>query len=133
MNNDDKCRIQGRLQFSAGEKRMIEKRRFHRISLASKCALACNDAIHEGYLENLSLNGALVSFKGSTMVRPGNRGTFTLYVDWHAVPFLFEVEVVHSGFSLVGLKFLDMDAGTKVRLPELMERLTSEPEKLREE
>ena len=84
-------------------------------------------------LENLSLNGALVSFEGSAMVRPGNRGTFTVDVDGTDVPLMFEVEVMHSGFSLVGLKFVDMDAATKVRLPELMERLTSEPDKLREE
>jgi hypothetical protein len=112
---------------------MIEKRRFHRIRLASICSLACNDATHEGRLENLSLNGALVSFKGSILVRPGNQGTFSLHVDGHAVPLVFEVEVVHSGFSMVGVKFLDMDAATKVRLAELMEKLTSEPEKLREE
>src|SRR6266568_1335256 len=105
---------------------MIEKRRFHRIGLASKCSLACNNALHEGRLENLSLNGALVSFEASTMVRPGNRGTFTVAVDGTDVPLMFEVEVMHSGFSLVGLKFLDMDAATKVRLPELKDRLTSE-------
>jgi hypothetical protein len=112
---------------------MIGKRRFHRIGLASKCSLAGNEATHEGRLENLSLNGALVSFKGSILVRPGNRGTFSFHVDGHAVPLRFEVEVVHSGFSMVGVKFLDMDAETKVRLAELMERLISEPDKLREE
>ncbi|HYS43990.1 MAG TPA: PilZ domain-containing protein [Geobacteraceae bacterium] len=112
---------------------MVEKRRFHRIRLASKCSLDCNNAIHEGRLENLSLNGALVSFKGSILVRPGNRGTFSFHVDGDAVPLRFEVEVVHSGFSMVGVKFIDLDAGTKARLAELMERLTAEPEKLREE
>jgi PilZ domain len=95
--------------------------------------MACNNVTHEGRLENLSLNGALVSFKGSILVRPGNRGTFTLYVDGIDVPIMFEVEVMHSGFSMVGVKFLDMDAAMKVRLAELMERLTSEPDKLREE
>ena len=103
---------------------MIEKRRFHRIGLASKCSLACNNAIYEGRLENLSLSGALASFTGSILVRPGHTGTLDIHMDGHAVPLRFEMEVAHSGFSIVGMKFIDMDTGTRERLRELVERLT---------
>ena len=111
---------------------MIEKRRFHRVRYVSECVLTCHDASHEGRLENLSLNGALASFNGSILVRPANTGTLDVYVDSQAEPLRFEVEVVHGGFSMVGVKFLDMDSGTKVRLQELLRRLTSTPEKFGE-
>ena len=103
---------------------MIERRRFQRIRYASKCELICQGACHEGRLENLSLSGALASFTGSILVRPGHTGTLDIHVDGHAVPLRFEMEVAHSGFSMVGMKFIDMDTGTRERLRELVERLT---------
>ena len=112
---------------------MVEKRRFHRVGLAAKSVLTLNDTPKEGVLENISLNGALVRFKGSVLVAPGTRCVLAVYLDGEDAPLLFIVEVVHCGFAMVGVKFTDMDAGTKGRLQRLMKMITPEPEKLRKE
>ncbi|HTG82471.1 MAG TPA: PilZ domain-containing protein [Geobacteraceae bacterium] len=103
---------------------MVEKRRLQRVRYVSKSVLFCNDARHEGRLENLSPSGALASFEGTILARPGNTGVLDLHVDGHNGPLRFEVEVAHSGFSMVGMKFIGMDPGMKERLQELVERLT---------
>lgn len=112
---------------------MIEQRRFHRVRFMAKSELNHNDIIYKGQLENLSLNGALVSFNDGIIVPQGEECTLTVCLEGELIPLRFEVEVIHSSFTMVGMKFVSSGADTKERLYKLMEKLTTEPDKLRDE
>ncbi len=112
---------------------MIEKRRFHRVRFMAKSELNHNGIVYKGQLENLSLNGALVSFNDGIIVPQGEECTLTVYLEGEHSNLRFEVEVIHSSFTMVGMKFVPSDADTKARLYKLMGKVTAEPDKLRDE
>jgi hypothetical protein len=117
------------------EKAGMEKRRFHRVSIVTKSVLTHKDNAFQGRLENISASGALLSLRDSALVliRPGDRCDFAVYPGEEDIPLRFEAEVVHSGFSVVGVKFLAMDAETRVRLCLLMEGVPSQRKGLDQE
>ncbi|KAF0218364.1 MAG: type IV pilus assembly protein [Geobacteraceae bacterium] len=110
---------------------MTGKRRFHRVKCATEIVLKSDTGAYQGRLENISPDGALVMLQGSAiaLVKTGDKCTLAVYPGNGEVPLQFMAEVVHSGFSMAGIKFLAMDADTKNRLRMLMDRVTSEPEK----
>lgn len=112
---------------------MIEKRRYHRIRFKTRCLLKHDGLTYQGQVENISLGGALISFSEGIIVPQGEKCTVLIYLDGEEAPFRFLVETVHSGFSMIGVNFCTYDAQAKVRLYALMERVTTEPDKLRKE
>jgi len=113
----------------------VEKRRFHRINFTARCELRHNKQVYPGQLQNISLNGALANFQESTLsfIKTGERCFFAIYPGTDESPLQFMVEIMHTSFSFGGMKFIAMDAETRTRLIELIEILTSEPDKLRTE
>ncbi len=112
---------------------MIEKRRFHRVRFTANSVLAHDGITYRGQLENISLSGALVSFSDGIIVPQGDECILTVYLEDEGTPLRFMVEVMHSSYTMAGIKFVSFDADTKVRLYKLMERMTTEPGKLRDE
>lgn len=112
---------------------MIEKRRFHRVRFTAKSVLKHHDLAYQGQLENISLNGALVSFSNGIIVPQGDKCILTVWLKGEEIPLRFFVEVIHSSFTMVGVRLFSVDADTRVRLHNLMERITPEPEKLEKE
>ncbi|KAF0216288.1 MAG: type IV pilus assembly [Geobacteraceae bacterium] len=112
---------------------MIEQRRFHRVRFTAKSELNHNDITYQGQLENISLSGALVSCIDGIIVPQGEECTLTVYLDWENLPLRLVVEIIHASFTMVGMKFVSCDADTKGRLYKLMERVTTEPDRLRNE
>lgn len=110
---------------------MTGKRRFRRVKCATKIVLNSEIGAYQGRLENISPDGALVMLQGSaiSLVKQGDKCTLAVYPGKEEAPLQFMAEVVHSGFSMAGVKFIAMDADTKERLCMLIDRVTSKPEK----
>jgi c-di-GMP-binding flagellar brake protein YcgR len=112
---------------------MIENRRFHRVRCTANSALAHDGMTYRGQLENISLSGALVSFGEGIIIPQGGECILTVYLEGEDIPLRFMVEVMHSSFTMAGIKFVSFDTDMKMRLYKLMESVTSEPGKLRDE
>ena len=114
---------------------MREFRKFNRVDVCEKIELVCDGCSYRGYLDNLSVNGALVELDDDTSIAPGQSCILSIYLEeddeGEAVPPLqLRSEAVHGYSSLVGMRFLDCDDETRGRLFLLMDRLESEPQRL---
>lgn len=112
---------------------MIEKRRFHRVRYTAKCLLVHGEMAYGGQVENISLNGALLSFSGGIVIPQGEKCSLEVDVDEGEGPLSLLVEVVHASFMMAGIRFVSFDADTKVCLYMLMERISPEPARLEKE
>ena len=112
---------------------MYEKRRFHRIRFMVKSELTHNDIDYLGRLENISLNGALISFSDGVVVPLDEECTLTVHLEDENTPLRLGVVVIHSNFTMIGIKFTATNVETRLRLRKLLERLTTEPDKLSSE
>ena len=112
---------------------MLEQRLFHRVRFRAECVLNHKNITYRGQLENIAFNGALVSFNEGLIVPQGAECTFMIYLEGEDSPLRFNVEIIHSMFTMVGITFAPYDANTKARMYELMKAVTAEPEKLKQE
>jgi hypothetical protein len=112
---------------------MAEQRQFHRVNFTAKSSLNDNDVHYTGHLENISLNGALVSLNDGIIVLQGDEYLLSIYLKDDEHPIRVKVEVVHSFLTMLGLKFITTDSSTRQRLYELLEKISSEPDKLKTE
>ncbi len=112
---------------------MSEQRQFHRVRFKAECVLNHLEVIYRGQLENLSLNGALVSFNKGLIVPEGAACKFMIYFEGEDSPLRFNVKIIQSLFTMVGITFAPYDTDTKKRMYELIKGVTAEPEKLKQE
>jgi len=112
---------------------MFNKRRFHRIRFTVKSELTHNNINYLGRLENISLNGALISFSDGVVVPRDEECILSVHLDDEDTPLRLGVEVIHSNFTMIGVKFTVTNVETRLRLRNLLERLTPEPDKLSRE
>ncbi|HEX2767758.1 MAG TPA: PilZ domain-containing protein [Geobacteraceae bacterium] len=112
---------------------MFEKRRFHRIRFMVKSDLTHNNINYPGRLENISLNGALISFSDGVVVPRGEECILMIHLEDENTPLRLVVEVIYSNFTMIGIKLITTDVETRLCLRNLLERLTSEPDKLSRE
>ncbi len=112
---------------------MFEKRRFHRVRFTAAGELIHNGLSYKGQLENISLNGALVSFNDGVVVPQDDDCVLTVFLDRDHKPLRIVVKVIYSNFTMIGVKFAFMDSETRERLNNLVASVSTEPEKLREE
>src|SRR5208282_4137874 len=108
---------------------MIEKRQFQRVRFRAKSELTHNEITYQGQLENISLNGALISFNDGVVVPHEDECILTIYLEDEETPLRVGVEVIHSNFTMIGIKFNTCDDMSWERLCNLMERLTAEADK----
>lgn len=110
----------------------MDLRRFHRMTYTAPALLTCNNLTYEGRLGNISLQGALVSANEGLMVTPGDRCTVEIHPEDAEKPLLMYAEVIHSFYSMVGVKFL-LTEEEEERLYLLLQGITPEPDKLKHE
>ena len=109
---------------------MIEQRQFHRVKLTEKSALVYQDTIYQGELENISLNGAVISIEDGVSIPTGAICLLIVYLKGEVNPLRLNVEVIHNNLAMLGMRFVPLDEYGQNRLVHLVEKFTTEPEKL---
>jgi hypothetical protein len=107
---------------------MNEMRRFQRVRFKAKCSLSHNNITYLGQMENISLNGGLISFNDGVVIPMEEICHLTVYLENENSPLRLLIEVIHSNFTMIGIKFASKDAETQERLGNLLERLTTDRE-----
>ncbi len=112
-----------------GAKMIVEKRRFRRVRFMARCQLRHKQQTFAGQLENISSSGVLVSLQGSSQaaIRPGEKCSLAITATEGELPLQFIAEVIHASFSLVGMKFIAMDAVGRESLQTLLRKASAEP------
>ncbi len=109
---------------------MIEQRQFYRVRLTEKCTLTHLDTVYQGELENISLNGAVISCADMVPVPLGAICQLVVYLNGEANPLSLNVEVMHCNHAMLGMRFVPLDEYRQHRLVNLVEKFTTEPDKL---
>ena len=105
---------------------MHEKRQFHRVRFTAPSELVNNNICYKGQLENISLNGALVSFSDGIVVPQNDECILSVFLEGDNSILRLVGLVIYSNFTMIGLKFVSGDAATRERLCNIMARLSSE-------
>lgn len=105
---------------------MIEKRKFHRISLIVDATVYHQDCQYEGVLSSISLGGASFNFNDNAMLPQGDICyiSFNLYDS----PVKFKAKIVNSSVYRIGIAFTEMSCDQSYKLSELLMMLTLVPE-----
>ena len=103
----------------------MENRRFRRVKFAAQGHLSHQGLTYPVRLENVSLGGALVSSEGCIPIPKGDSCFLSIRLEREDTPFALTVEVVHSFFSMVGVKFVAFEKDAEERLSDLLERASS--------
>lgn len=112
---------------------MGERRRFHRIRFKANSTLVHEKTAYHVQLENLSLNGALLSLADSATFPLGDECSLSFSLGNENSPLRFTAKVIYSNFALLGIEFVSYGADTSILLQDLLRRLTSERKSLRDE
>lgn len=111
----------------------MEQRRFHRVQSRAPGELSHLGMDYKCRLENVSLRGALISADECIMIPVGDCCTFSVILEPEAAPVVITACIVHSFFSMVGVKFVNFSGDAEERLLSFMRRFTTDPEKLKQE
>lgn len=111
----------------------MQQRWFHRVLFTAKSVISFDDVISKGQLENISMNGALISFEKDITVNRGDKCFLTIYLEDDSEPIRIIAEVVRFLRNMVGIKFIAIDPETQLCLYELVNRMTTEPEHMNSE
>jgi hypothetical protein len=112
---------------------MIEQRQYHRVALTEKCALVYQDTIYQGELENISLNGAVVTLTESASLPKGVICLLIVYLNGESNPLRLNVEVIHRSLPMLGVRFVPLDEYGQNRLVHLVQKFSTDPDKLETE
>ena len=111
----------------------MPQRFFRRVLFTAKSDVKFEDVIFKGQLENISLNGALISFEDDVSINRGDKCFMTIYPEGESQPIRIIAEVAHFLRNMVGIRFLAIDAESQAFLYELVKKLPAEPEYTDEE
>jgi hypothetical protein len=109
---------------------MIEQRQFHRAKLTEKCLLSYQNVLYSGELENISLNGAVISLTDTFSIPNGAICLLTVDLKGELSPLKLNVEVIHTNHAMLGMRFVPLDEYGQNCLAHLVGKFTSEPDKL---
>jgi c-di-GMP-binding flagellar brake protein YcgR len=107
---------------------MREKRSSQRIVFVANGVLQCRHQRFPCHVENISRNGALVGVEDVACELTCQEGRCVLSLPQGLnVPAVdLSAEVVHSGFGLVGLRFVELDAAQEKSLAEIVRKVSHE-------
>ena len=107
---------------------MREKRSSQRIVFVANGVLQCQHQRFPCHVENISLIGALAGVEDAAcdLARQEGRSVLSLPQGLGAPALDLAAQVVHTGFGLVGLRFVEMDAAQKKSLAEIVEKAAHE-------
>lgn len=111
---------------------MLDKRQLHRVRFKATSELINNDITYKCQLENISLNGALVSFSDGVVVPQDDECILSVFLEGENTPLRMLAQAINSHFTMIGIKFVSEDAETRERLYNLLERLSSEKNQARQ-
>jgi hypothetical protein len=111
---------------------MAEKRRRNRVNLVLVGKLLCNDTVIDCQLENISLDGALITARGSSLVELGIGDVCTLLIPQEIdnLNVTIQAEVVHVLFAFVGLRFSGLSLQTYSQLEYVIQQERAKQEYL---
>ena len=112
---------------------MLNKRRFHRISLSVKAAVHHRDNCYEGILGAISLGGAAMTFNGSAMIPQGDECIISIVPDETQPPLQLDAIITNSSVYRIGVAFINMDLDKTNILYGLLKKLTDDPETMENE
>jgi len=106
---------------------MREKRSSQRNVFVANGVLLCRQQRFPCHVENISLNGALVGAEDAACdaARQEGRCVLSLPLGLGAPAVDVAAQVVHTGFGLAGLRFVDLDADQEKRLAEIIVKATA--------
>ena len=106
---------------------MREKRSSQRIVYVANGVLECRHQRFPCHVENISRNGALVGAEDAACELARQEGCALLLLKTLGAPAVeLPAQVVHSGFGLVGLRFVELDADQETSLAEIVEKAAHE-------
>jgi hypothetical protein len=111
----------------------MQSRRFHRVTFNTACVVTHHDIAYSGCVENLSLRGALISSDQCIMIPDGESCRLAIPVPGSQDDIVVTAEVVHSFFSMIGVKFVEFVGDSESHLYGLMQRISQQPDLLRHE
>jgi c-di-GMP-binding flagellar brake protein YcgR len=111
----------------------MEHRRFHRVKFTAQGDLRHQGLTYRVRLENISLNGALVSSEECILIPEGDHCSLSIRLEAQDAQLEVQVQVVHSFFSMVGVRFHAVGKDTQFQLFQLLQEVTAEPTTLKEE
>lgn len=96
----------------------LEKRKFPRVNLPVSGILTYRDAMYSARLENISLAGALISLQEYDYppMSRGERCSLALYRSGSSGALQFTTRVVHFGFDMASVRFVNLDQNTRLML-----------------
>ncbi len=112
---------------------MDEKRYFSRINFNAQTQIEFNDNGYEGDLLDLSLRGALLSFKEQIPLKMKDRCTLIICLHSSDIKLIFEAELTHIHENNLGFKFLEEDVGTMTHLRNLLSLNVGDYDKITDE
>ncbi|SNB45866.1 PilZ domain-containing protein [Geobacter sp. DSM 9736] len=106
----------------------MNKRRAVRIGCDMKASLEHDRHAYPGRVENISAHGALVRLRETLLARPGEVWRLSIQRDDESTPLVVGVQIVHIGFCIVGVRFLDLDARSYATIEMLLHAASSDNE-----
>ena len=108
----------------------MEHRRFHRVKFNALGDLHRQDTNYRVRLENLSMQGALLSSDECILIPEGDFCTLSIRLDGEDSLLVLTVEVMHSFFSMLGVRFAVFEKDSERHLLELLRKSPGKPEQL---
>lgn len=108
----------------------MENRRFERMRFTARGDLRHQGITYQVRLENISRGGVLISSDDCIMVTPGETCSLSIKLEKEDRVLRATVEVVHSFFSMVGVKFLSFQDGGEEHLVALLHSLQDSQSRL---
>ncbi len=112
---------------------MDDKRYFSRINFTAQSQIEINDKVYSGELLDLSLRGALLSFKEQISAKMNDNCTLTIQLHSSDIKLLFEAEIVHIHQNNLVFKFISEDVGTMTHLRNLLSLNVGDYDKITDE
>ena len=112
---------------------MDKKRYFSRINFTDRTQIEFNDNIYEDDLLDLSLRGALLSFKDQIPIKMNDHYTLKICLHASDIKLIFEAELTHIHKNNLGFRFLGEDVGTMTHLRNLLSLNVGDYDKITDE
>ncbi len=112
---------------------MEEKRYFSRINFKAHSRIEFDNNTYEGDLLDLSLRGALLSFKDKISLKMKDRCTLIICLHSSDIKLIFEAELTHIHENNLGFRFLEEDVGTMTHLRNLLSLNVGDYDKITDE
>ena len=97
---------------------VLEKRSFPRVNLPASGLLGYREGRYGARLENISISGALITLQQSDCpdISRGERCTLALYLHGGGEALRLTTLIVHFGFDMACVRFVNLDQNTRLML-----------------